>query len=188
MRCALCPISGQWGCPGHRDRRRYHTLVEHTPKDAAHCAEPQISARAVIKPQINQSTYIALTIFCSSSSLICSVTCIHLPVGSKWLYVGTEKGNIHVVHIDTFALSGYIINWNKAIEVWVLTVQVQHAVKAILTLSVEHAVKANLTAILTVSVEHAVKAILTAICELFIRKQFLFINILYSIVHITTGF
>ncbi|XP_017030798.1 syntaxin-binding protein 5 isoform X4 [Drosophila kikkawai] len=45
------------------------------------------------------------------------VTCIHLPVGSKWLYVGTEKGNIHVVHIDTFALSGYIINWNKAIEV-----------------------------------------------------------------------
>ncbi|XP_052856066.1 syntaxin-binding protein 5 isoform X7 [Drosophila gunungcola] len=45
------------------------------------------------------------------------VTCIHLPVGSKWLYVGTEKGNIHVVQIDTFALSGYIINWNKAIEV-----------------------------------------------------------------------
>ncbi|XP_055843141.1 syntaxin-binding protein 5 isoform X6 [Episyrphus balteatus] len=45
------------------------------------------------------------------------ITCIHLPVGSKWLYVGTEKGNIHVVHIETFALSGYIINWNKAIEV-----------------------------------------------------------------------
>ncbi|XP_054731430.1 syntaxin-binding protein 5 isoform X3 [Anastrepha obliqua] len=45
------------------------------------------------------------------------VTCIHLPVGSKWLYVGTEKGNIHVVHVETFTLSGYIINWNKAIEV-----------------------------------------------------------------------
>ncbi|KAM7350051.1 syntaxin-binding protein tomosyn isoform 2-T4 [Cochliomyia hominivorax] len=45
------------------------------------------------------------------------VTCIHLPVASKWLYVGTEKGNIHVVNIDTFALSGYVINWNKAIEV-----------------------------------------------------------------------
>ncbi|KAL9878916.1 syntaxin-binding protein 5 isoform X2 [Glossina fuscipes] len=45
------------------------------------------------------------------------VTCIHLPVQSKWLYVGTEKGNIHVVNIDTFALSGYVINWNKAIEV-----------------------------------------------------------------------
>ncbi|XP_055371132.1 syntaxin-binding protein 5 isoform X6 [Condylostylus longicornis] len=45
------------------------------------------------------------------------ITCIHLPIGSKWLYVGTEKGNIHVVHIETFALSGYVINWNKAIEV-----------------------------------------------------------------------
>ncbi|XP_065362680.1 syntaxin-binding protein 5 isoform X1 [Calliphora vicina] len=45
------------------------------------------------------------------------VTCIHLPVASKWLYVGTEKGNIHVVHIESFALSGYVINWNKAIEV-----------------------------------------------------------------------
>ncbi|XP_004529410.1 syntaxin-binding protein 5 isoform X2 [Ceratitis capitata] len=45
------------------------------------------------------------------------VTCIHLPVGSKWLYVGTERGNIHVVHVETFSLSGYIINWNKAIEV-----------------------------------------------------------------------
>ncbi|KNC23670.1 hypothetical protein FF38_01404 [Lucilia cuprina] len=45
------------------------------------------------------------------------VTCIHLPVASKWLYVGTEKGNIHVVNVETFALSGYVINWNKAIEV-----------------------------------------------------------------------
>jgi hypothetical protein len=45
------------------------------------------------------------------------ITCIHLAVASKWMYVGTEKGNIHVVHIDTFALSGYIINWNKAIDV-----------------------------------------------------------------------
>lgn len=47
---------------------------------------------------------------------ISRVTCIHLAVASKWLYVGTEKGNIHVVNIDTFALSGYVINWNKAIE------------------------------------------------------------------------
>ncbi|XP_055681167.1 syntaxin-binding protein 5 isoform X9 [Lutzomyia longipalpis] len=44
------------------------------------------------------------------------ITCLHLPVASKWLYVGTEKGNIHVVHIESFALSGYIINWNKVIE------------------------------------------------------------------------
>ncbi|XP_026470927.1 syntaxin-binding protein 5-like [Ctenocephalides felis] len=45
------------------------------------------------------------------------VTCLHLPLQSKWLYVGTEKGNVHVVHIETFQLSGYVINWNKAIEI-----------------------------------------------------------------------
>ncbi|XP_059614289.1 syntaxin-binding protein 5 isoform X5 [Phlebotomus argentipes] len=45
------------------------------------------------------------------------ITCLHLAVASKWLYVGTEKGNIHVVHIESFALSGYVINWNKAIEI-----------------------------------------------------------------------
>lgn len=44
------------------------------------------------------------------------ITCIHLPIGTKWLYVGTEKGNIYVVNIDTFSLSGYVINWNKAID------------------------------------------------------------------------
>lgn len=53
----------------------------------------------------------------SSLSFSNRITCLHLPVASKWFYVGTDKGNIHVVNIDTFALSGYIINWNKAIEV-----------------------------------------------------------------------
>ncbi|KAK6620679.1 hypothetical protein RUM43_010974 [Polyplax serrata] len=46
-----------------------------------------------------------------------SITYIFLPFQSKWFYVGTEKGNIHVVNIENFALSGYVINWNKAIEV-----------------------------------------------------------------------
>ncbi|XP_069358007.1 syntaxin-binding protein 5 isoform X8 [Maniola hyperantus] len=45
------------------------------------------------------------------------ITCLHLPLQSKWIHVGTERGNVHVVNIDTFALSGYVINWNKAIEV-----------------------------------------------------------------------
>ncbi|XP_074033344.1 syntaxin-binding protein tomosyn isoform X3 [Leptinotarsa decemlineata] len=45
------------------------------------------------------------------------ITCMHLPLQSKWLYVGTERGNVHVVQIENFNLSGYIINWNKAIEV-----------------------------------------------------------------------
>lgn len=114
MRRPLRPVSGERGRFGDGHSRRYNTLVEHTPKDAAHCAESQISARAVSPNHTHIYIYVYLYIIQSDSF---SVTCIHLPVGSKWLYVGTEKGNIHVVHIDTFALSGYIINWNKAIEV-----------------------------------------------------------------------
>ncbi|XP_064147984.1 syntaxin-binding protein 5 isoform X5 [Loxodonta africana] len=44
------------------------------------------------------------------------VTFCHLPFQSKWLYVGTERGNIHIVNVESFALSGYVIMWNKAIE------------------------------------------------------------------------
>ncbi|XP_076999528.1 syntaxin-binding protein 5 isoform X2 [Tamandua tetradactyla] len=44
------------------------------------------------------------------------VTFCHLPFQSKWLYVGTERGNIHIVNVEAFSLSGYVIMWNKAIE------------------------------------------------------------------------
>ncbi|TKR92750.1 hypothetical protein L596_007339 [Steinernema carpocapsae] len=44
------------------------------------------------------------------------VTCIHLPFQSKWLYVGTDKGNTYIVNVATFQLSTYTINWNKAID------------------------------------------------------------------------
>ncbi|GAB6032518.1 Syntaxin-binding protein 5 [Chamberlinius hualienensis] len=44
------------------------------------------------------------------------ITFCHLPFRSKWLYIGTERGNVHVVNIESFVLSGYVINWNKAIE------------------------------------------------------------------------
>lgn len=44
------------------------------------------------------------------------ITFAHLPFQSKWLYIGTERGNVHIVNVDNFQLSGYIINWNKAIE------------------------------------------------------------------------
>ncbi|CAG9861179.1 unnamed protein product [Phyllotreta striolata] len=44
------------------------------------------------------------------------ITYMHLPLQSKWLYVGTERGNVHVVQIENFNLSGYVINWNKTIE------------------------------------------------------------------------
>uniref|UniRef100_A0A8D1HYH8 Ral transcription factor IIE subunit 1 n=1 Tax=Sus scrofa TaxID=9823 RepID=A0A8D1HYH8_PIG len=47
---------------------------------------------------------------------ICKITYCHLPFQSKWLYVGTERGNTHIVNIESFILSGYVIMWNKAIE------------------------------------------------------------------------
>ncbi|CAJ0927632.1 unnamed protein product, partial [Mesorhabditis belari] len=45
-----------------------------------------------------------------------SVTCIHLPLQSKWLFVGTDKGNVYSVSVGTFQMSSYVINWNKAID------------------------------------------------------------------------
>ncbi len=48
------------------------------------------------------------------------ITFCHLPFQSKWLYIGTERGNIHIVNVESFTLSGYVIMWNKAIELWVL--------------------------------------------------------------------
>ncbi|XP_047740834.1 syntaxin-binding protein 5-like [Hyalella azteca] len=44
------------------------------------------------------------------------VTSVCLALQSKWLYVGSERGNVHIVNVETFTLSGYIINWNKAID------------------------------------------------------------------------
>ncbi|XP_052242226.1 syntaxin-binding protein 5-like isoform X2 [Dreissena polymorpha] len=44
------------------------------------------------------------------------ITYSHLAFQSKWLYVGTDKGNVHIVNIESFILSGYVIMWNKAIE------------------------------------------------------------------------
>ncbi|XP_066524939.1 syntaxin-binding protein 5 isoform X7 [Hoplias malabaricus] len=44
------------------------------------------------------------------------ITFFHLPFQSKWLYIGTERGNIHIVNVESFTLSGYVIMWNKAIE------------------------------------------------------------------------
>ncbi|KPP77050.1 syntaxin-binding protein 5-like, partial [Scleropages formosus] len=44
------------------------------------------------------------------------ITFCHLPFQSKWLYVGTERGNIYIVNVESFTLSGYVIMWNKAIE------------------------------------------------------------------------
>lgn len=48
-----------------------------------------------------------------------SLTCGHVPVGSTWMYLGTDKGNVHFVNVQRFVTSGYVINWNKAIDLWV---------------------------------------------------------------------
>ena len=45
------------------------------------------------------------------------LTCINLAVNSSWVFVGTDRGNTHVLKVDNFSLSAYIINWNKAIGV-----------------------------------------------------------------------
>ncbi|KAL3997357.1 LLGL2 family protein [Acanthocheilonema viteae] len=49
------------------------------------------------------------------------VTCISHSFQSKWLYLGTERGNVYFVNIATFTLSNYAINWNKAIDLGVRT-------------------------------------------------------------------
>ncbi|CAK5062578.1 unnamed protein product [Meloidogyne enterolobii] len=45
-----------------------------------------------------------------------SITTIYLPFQSKWLMVGTEKGNIYFINLGTFELSTQIIYWNKAVD------------------------------------------------------------------------
>ncbi|GFS65165.1 syntaxin-binding protein 5 [Trichonephila inaurata madagascariensis] len=45
------------------------------------------------------------------------ITYACLPFQSKWLYIGTERGNVHIVNVEAFILSGYVINWNKAVEI-----------------------------------------------------------------------
>lgn len=44
------------------------------------------------------------------------IACLHVPFSSQWFYIGTERGNVHVASVATFELSGYVINWNKAID------------------------------------------------------------------------
>uniref|UniRef100_A0A1I8F828 WD_REPEATS_REGION domain-containing protein n=1 Tax=Macrostomum lignano TaxID=282301 RepID=A0A1I8F828_9PLAT len=39
----------------------------------------------------------------------------YLPFQSKFVYIGTTQGNVYLMNIETFRLSGYIINWNKVI-------------------------------------------------------------------------
>lgn len=47
------------------------------------------------------------------------LTCISLPLQSRWLYCGSDKGNVFTVSLEKFELSGYVIHWNKAIDMCV---------------------------------------------------------------------
>uniref|UniRef100_A0A1I7RY64 WD_REPEATS_REGION domain-containing protein n=1 Tax=Bursaphelenchus xylophilus TaxID=6326 RepID=A0A1I7RY64_BURXY len=44
------------------------------------------------------------------------VTCVYLSFQSKWLHVGTDKGNVYFLCLANFELSSYVIMWNKAID------------------------------------------------------------------------
>jgi syntaxin-binding protein 5 len=45
-----------------------------------------------------------------------------LAFNSKWLFVGTNGGNVYVVNLDTFTLSSYKIMWNNAIGMYVSSI------------------------------------------------------------------
>uniref|UniRef100_A0A8C8VKU1 Syntaxin-binding protein 5-like n=1 Tax=Pelusios castaneus TaxID=367368 RepID=A0A8C8VKU1_9SAUR len=79
------------------------------------------SGAAVLQLQflINENCAQAALVSAISETIISKenlITFCHLPFQSKWLYVGTERGNTHIVNIESFILSGYVIMWNKAIE------------------------------------------------------------------------
>jgi syntaxin-binding protein 5 len=44
------------------------------------------------------------------------VTEICLEFQDHWLYIGTDKGNVHILNMESFALSGYKIDWNKLMD------------------------------------------------------------------------
>ena len=45
-----------------------------------------------------------------------NITEICLEFQDKWLYIGTDKGNVHILNMDTFSLSGYKIDWNRLMD------------------------------------------------------------------------
>ena len=45
-----------------------------------------------------------------------NVTELCLEFQDKWLYIGTDKGNVHVLNMENFTLSGYKIDWNRLMD------------------------------------------------------------------------
>ena len=44
------------------------------------------------------------------------ITCMNVEFLDKWLYIGTEKGNVYLMNLETFNLSGYQMDWNKLMD------------------------------------------------------------------------
>ncbi|MGH0118649.1 UNVERIFIED_CONTAM: hypothetical protein FKN15_047629 [Acipenser sinensis] len=83
------------------------------------CSSGQLTDKPADWADLASIAIVSMTakqLFYSSSFQSMRITFCHIPFQSKWLYVGTERGNTHVVNIESFILSGYIIMWNKAIE------------------------------------------------------------------------
>ncbi|KAM7407709.1 hypothetical protein PAMA_003448 [Pampus argenteus] len=105
-----CPSPGS---PGHRDGRGHVSMTQDTFVSFLNFVMSSdwddLGSIATVSMRVEQ-----LFFSCSFSSM--RITFCHLPFQSKWLYVGTERGNTHIVNIESFILSGYVIMWNKAIE------------------------------------------------------------------------
>lgn len=93
--------------------------IDNTLSDFPSAPGPSSSAISTSSPTSNQDNTAAskqLEILHTLKFQREHITCLHQTLSSKWLYIGTERGNIHVVNVETFELSGYSIAWNKAIE------------------------------------------------------------------------
>ncbi|XP_063932505.1 syntaxin-binding protein 5-like isoform X1 [Zophobas morio] len=43
------------------------------------------------------------------------ISTIHAPVNSSWIYLGTQKGNVHLLKVELCALSSRVIHWDKLV-------------------------------------------------------------------------
>ena len=83
---------------------------------------PSLSFPHSLSPKSHfSSPNLLISIFFFPSILLllspnCRPTALSWPFDSKWMYVGTDNGNIHMVHVENFAISGYCIHWNDAID------------------------------------------------------------------------
>nr|XP_014351738.1 PREDICTED: syntaxin-binding protein 5 [Latimeria chalumnae] len=98
--CTICRSESSIQYKDMGDCAQHVAGPQHVVSTKQLSAQPKISGFT----HSNQATDTELITFC------------HLPFQSKWLYVGTERGNIHIVNVESFTLSGYVIMWNKAIE------------------------------------------------------------------------